>query len=142
MHEFALADAVVKTALRVAGDAGITQIERIHVSVGELQQIRRDLFEFSLSEVLPRDVPALAGTQFEVTVEEVGFRCRVCGTAFDRADADGVGAEALEAVHMVPELAHAYFRCPGCRSPDFEIVAGRGITLQRVEGRASDDPDG
>jgi hydrogenase nickel incorporation protein HypA/HybF len=142
MHEFALADAVVKTALRVAADAGIAHIERISVSVGELQRIRSDLLEFSLTQVLPPDVPALADVEFRVTVEPVRFRCRACGTEFGQDEADPLGDEALEAMHMIPELSHAFLRCPGCTGPDFEIVAGRGVTLERVEGRGADEPDG
>jgi hydrogenase nickel incorporation protein HypA/HybF len=139
MHEFALADAVVRTALRAAADAGIDRIERIEVTVGELQTIRPDLFEYSLTHVLPRDLPELAGVEFTVEVEAVRFLCRACGREFARDEAGTTDEEALEAIHMIPELAHAFLRCPCCRSPDFEIVAGRGITLQRVEGRGGDD---
>jgi Zn finger protein HypA/HybF involved in hydrogenase expression len=41
----------------------------------------------------------------------------------------------MEAIHFIPELSHAFVRCPECGSPDFIILAGRGITLERVEGR-------
>lgn len=139
MHEFALADAVVATALRAAADAGIDRIERIEVSVGELQRIRPDLFEYSLTEVLPRGLPALDGVEFAVTVEAVRFRCRVCGREFGRDEAGAADEEELEAIHMIPELAHAFLRCPECDSPDFEIIAGRGITLERVEGRGGEE---
>jgi hydrogenase nickel incorporation protein HypA/HybF len=142
MHEFALADAVIRTALRVASDAGMERIERIVVTVGELQRIRTDLFEFSLTEVLPADVTALADVEFEVTVEPVRFRCRVCELEFGPPETADADAGALEAIHMIPELSHAFVRCPECGSPDFEIVAGRGITLQRVEGSGADGPGG
>ena len=135
MHEFALADAVVKTALGAAREAGITEIERIVVKVGELQQIQVDLFEFSLAEVLPVVAPELAGAVFEVEEEPARFLCRACEAEFGETElADAEGEEAAEAMHFVPELSHAFLRCPGCGSPDFEITAGRGVTLETVEG--------
>jgi hydrogenase nickel incorporation protein HypA/HybF len=133
VHEFALADAVVTAALDAARTSGIDHIERIVISVGELQAIERDLFEFSLTQVIPPREPALAGTEFVVEDEAAAFKCRVCGRGFARPEVES--EEAGEAVHFVPELAHAFVRCPDCRSPDFEIVAGRGVTLQRIEGR-------
>ena len=141
MHEFALADAVVKTALGVAADAGMAQIDRIVVKVGELQQIQVDLFEFSLTQVLPETDPALAGVDFEVVSEQARFGCRPCGTEFGRDDlVAGDDPDAGEAIHFIPELSHAFVRCPSCGSPDFEILAGRGVTLERVEGRDA-EPD-
>ena len=39
-----------------------------------------------------------------------------------------------ESIHFVPELAHAFLRCPDCDGADFEVVAGRGVVLQELEG--------
>lgn len=141
MHEFALADAVVKAAVRAAREAGIDRVEAVVVRVGELQQIATDLFEFSLSEVLPAGDPLLEGARFVVEREAVVFRCRVCGREFGTGDlGEAPGADEAEAVHFIPELAHAFVRCPGCGSPDFDILAGRGVTLERIEGRGGDLP--
>ncbi len=141
MHELALADSVVKAALSAADDAGMNRIERIVVKVGELQQIERDLFEFSLTTVLPAQDKRLADVVFDVSDEPVRFGCRACGTEYGRDDVsiDGDGDQG-EAIHFIPELSHAFARCPSCGSPDFEILAGRGITLQRIEGSGEDDP--
>lgn len=139
MHELALADSVVKTALRAAADAGMDRIDRIVVKVGELQQIERDLFEYSLTTVIPATDPRLAGVEFDVAEELVRFRCRVCESEYGREDVEMGGEDHDEAVHFIPELSHAFARCPYCGSPDFEITAGRGITLQRVEGSSDDD---
>ncbi len=142
MHELALADSVVKAALNVADDAGMDRIERIVVKVGELQQIKRDLFEFSLTTVLPTTDARLAGVEFDVSEEPVRFQCRSCGTEYGRDEAgiDGDGDQG-EAIHFIPELSHAFARCPSCGSPDFDIQAGRGITLVRIEGSGDDDPE-
>ena len=134
MHELALADSVVKAALHAADEAGITRIGRIVVKVGELQQIEKDLFEFSLTSVIPANESRLADTAFDVAEELVRFRCRSCGTEYGRDEASLAGEDSGEAVHFIPELSHAFARCPSCNSPDFDITQGRGITLERIEG--------
>ncbi len=140
MHELALADSVVKAAIGAASDAGIDKIGRIIVKVGELQQIERDLFEFSLTQVIPDQDPRLSGAEIVVRDEPARFECRSCGRAYGKDEA-GINADGDEgeAVHMIPELSHAFARCPSCQSPDFDITAGRGITLERIEGSA-DEP--
>ncbi len=141
MHELALADSVVKAALQAADDAGISRIARIVVKVGELQQIEKDLFEFSLTSVIPSQDPRLADAEFDVAEEAVRFVCRACGTEYGRSDVDiDAAGDEGEAVHFIPELSHAFARCPSCASPDFDITQGRGITLERIEG-SGDDAD-
>jgi Zn finger protein HypA/HybF involved in hydrogenase expression len=73
----------------------------------------------------------LVGVEFVVEDEPARFRCRGCGEDFTAGPPPD---DAGEAVHLVPELSHAYLRCPACGSPDFEIVAGRGVTLRTIEG--------
>ncbi|HSJ70310.1 MAG TPA: hydrogenase/urease maturation nickel metallochaperone HypA [Acidimicrobiia bacterium] len=140
MHELALADAVIKAALRAADDAGIVAIERIVVSVGELQQIDPGLFRFSLTTVIPAHDRRLSDTAFDVAIAEARFACRSCGATYGRSDID-LGAHEGESVHFIPELLHAFAGCPRCASPDFEIVEGRGILLTRIEGRSEHDSD-
>jgi len=134
MHELALADSVVKAALHAADEAGLTEIGRIVVKVGELQQIEKDLFEFSLTSVIPANEPRLTDTEFDVAEEPVRFRCRSCGSEYGREESSLTGEDSGEAVHFIPELSHAFARCPSCHSPDFDIIQGRGITLERIEG--------
>jgi hydrogenase nickel incorporation protein HypA/HybF len=137
MHEFALAEAVVSAALREAEKAGIARIEAIEVSIGELQRIRCATFEFALKEVLPPDEPRLASAEMRLTIEPARFGCRACKREFGLQETDGPGdGTEAEAIHFLPELAHAYLRCPDCRSPDFELVQGRGVVLRRIEGQS------
>jgi hydrogenase nickel incorporation protein HypA/HybF len=135
MHELALADAVVTTALDAARKEGISRILRIDVRVGELQKIERDLFEFALKEVMPAGEPRLESAEITLEIEPARFRCRPCGHDFTLADSGGPrDADEQEAIHFIPELVHAYLRCPRCDSPDFEIARGRGVTIQAIEG--------
>lgn len=138
MHEFALADAVVATTLRAAEENGIATIERVEVRIGELQRISRETFEFALREVMPAEHPALGSAKLDLVVEPAKFRCRPCGRDFTLDDTGGPkDKDEAEAIHFVPELAHAYLACPDCSSPDFEVLEGRGVSIGAIEGESA-----
>jgi len=135
VHEFALAEAVITTALREAARAGIAKIDRIEVRIGELQRIKADTFEFALREIMPKKEPRLAETQLDLVLEPARFRCRPCSNVFGLAETDGPqGKDESEAIHFIPELAHAFLECPVCHSPDFELLEGRGVSIGAIEG--------
>lgn len=137
MHELALAQAVIDTALQAAERAGIQRIARIAVRIGELQRIDRDCFAFALKEVIPAADPRLIDVAITIETDPAQFRCRPCEHPFTLADVRAPEDDtAAEAIHFIPELAHAFLRCPRCQSPDFEVLAGRGVTLQTLEGDA------
>jgi hydrogenase nickel incorporation protein HypA/HybF len=143
MHEWALAEAVIATAVRVAQRDGLVRIREVEVRVGELQQIERDVFEFALQHALPTDNRMLDGVAFAVSTEPAELRCRACEHEWLLGDSlAALPEEQREAVHFLPETAHVYVRCPRCGSPDFDIVRGRGVSLASVAGDPAGDPAG
>jgi hydrogenase nickel incorporation protein HypA/HybF len=130
MHEWALAEAVISAACEVAGKHKIRQIAEVKVRVGELQAIELDVFRFALSQ-LKRD--KLVNTKFVIRSGKARLKCRVCCQEWIY-DKRKLAEKAMEAIHFIPEVAHAYVKCPKCGSPDFEIVDGRGVWLQSVKG--------
>ena len=135
MHELALAEAVVTTALAVAEREGIREITRVDVRIGELQRIEREVFEFALQEVMPAAEPRIASAKITLQIEPARLHCQPCGHEFGLADTRGPAGETqAEAIHFVPELARAFLECPQCGSPDFEITEGRGVSIESLEG--------
>jgi hydrogenase nickel incorporation protein HypA/HybF len=130
MHEWALAEAVIKAASDVAEKEGLKQVTMVTIRVGELQQVERAILEFALSHL---KTERFKKAKFVVETEKARLRCRVCGHTwvFQQKNLDQATSEAI---HFVPEIAHAYIKCPNCASPDFEIEQGRGIWLQTVRG--------
>jgi hydrogenase nickel incorporation protein HypA/HybF len=133
MHEWALAEAVIEAAVEDARKEGMTRITEITVRIGELQQIELDPFTFALDEITRLHGELLQNAQVKLEDEPAIFKCRVCGTEWHYHKVDLSEAEG-EAIHFAPEVAHAYMRCPSCKSPDFEVLQGRGVTIQRIKG--------
>jgi hydrogenase nickel incorporation protein HypA/HybF len=135
MHELALAEAVIAAALDAAKTRGLSRLTKIGVTIGELQSIESSAFEFALNELVPAGEPRLAGVEITVEREPARFKCRPCGREFRLGhETAPSGEEEVEAIHFIPELAHAFLNCPDCKSPDFELLEGRGVTISSLEG--------
>ena len=135
MHEWALAEAVVSTALKVAEEEGLKEIAKVKVKLGELQQIDVEIFEYALKEISQPQRPIIKNAKIELEIEEAILRCRVCGHEWPfRQTMKKLSEEEAESIHFIPEVAHVYIRCPECESPDFECVKGRGVRVDSIEG--------
>lgn len=133
MHEWALAEAVVAAAVKVAEQQRLKTITAIKVRLGELQQIEREVFEFSLKEILMQHEPLLRNAGIELEIERASFKCRNCEKEWTFSESN-LNPEEAESIHFIPEVAHVYMRCPACSSPDFEVIKGRGVWLTSLEG--------
>ena len=121
MHEWALAEAVIKAASEVAEKEGLKEVNEMKVKIGELQQIELDVLEFALSQL---KTGKFKSAKLIIESAKAELKCRVCDHEwfFNRQKLD---KNTLEAIHFVPEIAHTYIKCPKCGSPDFEILRGR-----------------
>jgi hydrogenase nickel incorporation protein HypA/HybF len=130
MHEWALAEAIIMAASEIADKEHLKQITGVRVTVGELQQVERDILQFALLQL---KTARFHGTRFEIDTERARLKCRVCGYTWT-FQKENLDKDVLEAIHFVPEVAHTYIKCPECRSPDFDVKQGRGVWLQTVRG--------
>ncbi|MHC1610613.1 MAG: hydrogenase nickel incorporation protein HypA [Candidatus Methanospirareceae archaeon] len=133
MHEWALAEGVIATAIEESRRGGVREITEIKLKIGELQQIELEVFKFALDELAKEQDELLANVKIEMETEPAVFKCRVCGEEWGLDEA-GLSDDEGEAVHFAPEVAHAYVRCPSCKSPDFEVIQGRGVLIQSIKG--------
>lgn len=143
MHEWALAEAVAVAAVRAAEREGIETITELRVTLGELQSLEQDIFEFGLRELLAHRASVSADLRVTFRCEPARFHCRACGSDWSLSAPDNaLPPDQREAIHFLPEIARAYLKCPRCGSPDFAVTAGRGITAVSVVGvrrRCADD---
>ncbi|MEA3432183.1 MAG: hydrogenase nickel incorporation protein HypA [candidate division WOR-3 bacterium] len=134
MHEWALAEGVIDTTVKVSKERKLKEITRVVITLGELQQIDEEIFKFALREII-KPASIFKKTEFKFEKEKAALRCKVCGTEWKFSDVlsklDDVEAESI---HFIPEMSHVYMKCPGCGSRDFEIVKGRGVWIASIEG--------
>lgn len=131
MHEWALAEGVVKTADKFAEDQGIDEITEVKIMIGELQQVDHEIIEFALDQLR---TPRMKKAKFVIEAVPACFKCRKCGHEW-QLETDKLDEETGEAIHFVPEMAHVYLKCPSCGSTDFEVTEGRGVWLASIKGR-------
>ena len=130
MHEWALADAVISTVEKNTGNADLSKLQEVTVLLGELQNIDLEAFSKGL-EMMTRGKNADLDV-FKIEIEKALFQCNYCGTEWILDDYPGIGEDEREAIHFLPESAHAYMKCPECGSSDFTIKTGRGVTIKSI----------
>jgi len=130
MHEWALAEAVITAAQQIAAKEKLKEIKEVTIKVGELQQVEKGILRFALSQLKPA---SFKNAKFRIAKAKTTLKCRVCEHTwlFRKNKLD---ENTAEAIHFVPEVAHAYIKCPKCGSPDFEITEGRGVWLENIKG--------
>ncbi len=135
MHEWALAESIAITVMKEAFQHNLKRIARVNLQIGELQQIDLEVFRFALESFLQSQD---WGIELETVVVETvrsALQCRNCGNQWLYNDgARGLEEKQAEAIHFLPEAAHAYLKCPACGSPDFAILQGRGVWIESIEG--------
>lgn len=129
MHEWALAEAVIEAVKQEQERAG-RAVQTATLHFGELQGIDQDVFRTGLDQILKDDMTLRVDLRFES--EAATFRCSVCNTGWALADCD-LDEATREAIHFLPEVVHSFVSCPSCRSADFRVEKGRGVSLEDIE---------
>lgn len=132
MHEWALAESVIKAAVEHASAEKLKKLKEAGVVFGELQAIDGEIFKFALGE-LRAQFPGAAACKFKIIKQPAAFRCKACAHEFPLKGLKKTKDEA-EFIHFVPEMAHTFLKCPKCKSPDFEIARGRGVSISYIKG--------
>ena len=130
MHEWALAEAIISAVSKIAEKENLREISEVDLKLGELQQIDVNILKFALSQMKEGK---LSNAKFKIKTVKAKFKCRVCNHTWTLRDMK-IAEETRELIHFVPEVTHAYARCPKCGSPDFDIIEGRNLWIASVKG--------
>jgi len=132
LHEWALAESVVNTVLKYKKEKKLLKVDKVLVKIGRLQQIELDIFNSAL-----KDISEMKNIKCEFVIEEekVSFECRICGREWDfKEGVKKLNEDESERVHFIPDVIRVYSKCPECGSPDFEVLKGRGVWIEYIEG--------
>jgi hydrogenase nickel incorporation protein HypA/HybF len=130
MHEWALADAVLEATTAALAGRAPACLRSVTILLGELQAIEREVFDLALKTLL--EEKPFRQAAFLVETEPASFQCRACAGTWDLAEVQSLDDESREAIHFLPEAAHAYMSCPSCGSPDFTLLRGRGVSIKEI----------
>ena len=124
MHELAISQAIIDTALRHAGGRRVTGV---HVRVGSLRQVVPDSLAFYF-EIVARDTPC-EGSRLDLEAVSAVLRCPACGAEWDPAPPPLASHGQLPAGALPPLPS---FRCPSCATPG-EVERGGELEVEWIE---------
>jgi len=130
MHEWALAEAVLAAASEAAEREGLRKVAEVRIKIGELQGVELEILKFAFAQLKSGK---LKNAECKMESVKAELQCRVCGHKWV-LNREKLDEDTAEAIHFVPEVAHAFIKCPKCGSPDFEVVEGRGVWLESIRG--------
>jgi len=135
MHEWALAESILTAAVEESKKEKMKKITEIKIALGELQQIQKDIFRFALDEIIKEQGGIFKNTKIIIKTEKSTLKCKNCENTWSFSDMKKkISEEEGESIHFIPEVAFVHTRCPKCGSPDFEITAGRGVSITQIKG--------
>ncbi len=106
-------------------------LRTVTVLLGELQSIEREIFDFALKTLVQeKPFPQAA---FVIETEPASFQCGTCGHEWELSGMAALSELTREAIHFLPEAAHAFFRCPSCAGPDYRVQKGRGVSIREID---------
>ncbi len=131
MHEWSLAEAIIKSIEYRAEELKTNTIGYVEIIIGELQQIDEEILSFALNELLKslKEEKNIEIKGFRFLKEEAVFKCNVCGYIW-KLNEYTIDEEYKESIHFIPEIIFAIHQCPRCKSRDFDIIRGRGINIR------------
>lgn len=132
MHEWSLAEAVLKSSIKEAKKRNLKKLLEVKIVLGDLQGIEEEIVKFGLDSMKKGTMAEEA--DFIFIKEDAAFQCRNCQHTWNLKDTNLNDETIKESIHFVPEVVHSFVRCPVCGSPDFEVVKGRGIYIDEITG--------
>ena len=120
MHEFSIADDIVKNVLETAKKNRGKRVVSVLLEIGELTHLSREQVSFWIKELF-RDSVA-EGAEVKIKTIKARIRCKGCGYK------GGMGPDQEDSFrHLIPAS------CPRCNSFQINIEKGRECILRKIQ---------
>ncbi|MFH1037438.1 MAG: hydrogenase maturation nickel metallochaperone HypA [PVC group bacterium] len=116
MHEWAIADNLVRLVTEAARKENLAAVSRVVIKVGALRQVIPETLETAF-EMLAGETE-IAGARLVTETVPLEVRCRSCG----ETTAEG----------------GILFTCAHCAGGDLEILSGKELYIDYIEGERKD----
>jgi hydrogenase nickel incorporation protein HypA/HybF len=113
MHEFSIAQSLVDIIREEMAKAGLKSLTCVHLKVGEFTHLVPDSLSFCF-EIIVKDYEGLESSRLVIDAVPTIGRCNSCGHEF--------------------HVEGALFVCPKCRGGDVEVLSGREMSIESIEG--------
>lgn len=116
MHEWSIADNLVKLVAAAAEREGLGSVSRVVIQVGVLRQVIPESLDMAFA-FLAGETP-IAGALLEIETIPLKVRCRDCG-------AEVTGNDFI-------------FTCSACGGVDIDTLSGKELYIDYIEGEKKD----
>ncbi|MCY0850235.1 hydrogenase maturation nickel metallochaperone HypA [Sulfuracidifex metallicus] len=136
MHEWSVADGIVRTVSTWAKENNFSEITMVKVGIPSFTFLEVDILREAFNEI-KKGTP-LDNSTLEVEFLSASFKCRNCGNSFSedqvKEQLDSVRSEFGEEypLHLMPALSPSFLSCIRCGSHDL-IVEVQDIMVKEVE---------
>jgi hydrogenase nickel incorporation protein HypA/HybF len=116
MHEFSVAESLIGVVVDAARAGGMETVTSVRVQIGQLTCVEPEALQTAFS-ALAAEEPLMPGCRLEIVPIETEGRCRECHQTFS-----------------FPADLVCY--CPHCGSGKTEIIRGRELLVETIEGES------
>jgi len=120
MHEFSIADAIVKNVLETAKKNKGKKVVSVLLEIGELTHLSGEQVSFWIKELFKDSVAE--GAEVKVKTIKARIQCKGCGYK------GGMGSDQEDSFLQVIPAS-----CPRCNSFQIKIEKGRECILRRIQ---------
>jgi hydrogenase nickel incorporation protein HypA/HybF len=120
MHEFSIADEIVKNVLETAKKNKGKKVLSIQLEIGELTHLNGEQVSFWVKELFRGSVAE--GAQVKIKTIKARIHCRTCGYK------GGIQSDREDSFQHLALQA-----CPECNSFQFKIEKGQECFLRRIQ---------
>ncbi len=120
MHEFSIADEIVRNVLETAKKNRGKKVVSILLEIGELTHLNGEQVSFWIKELFKDSMAE--GAEVKVKTIKARIQCKGCGYK------GGMGSDQEDSLrYFIPAS------CPGCNSFDIKIEKGRECILKKIQ---------